>query len=268
MKAIEEIERYILKAAQLRCVNRRPPISIDLITDMDTGYKELYADGTPDSVTLPMFTSMAVDEGGEWGGFAVYSCVAASRESIRGIPFGRHAVKMWWGGIGVEDGLVLRGVSSDGKNWRIFNQIGVELSGEKAGGESKLRDLPGLAFGRQCFVEYLWQVELQFEHGAQPIVVSATQELLEDILSLRDMPPGESKRKRVIHMVTNHKRSTGSEVSKHMRGFMTHAWQGCALIVKPPVNDVARLGDTKRQLEIKRAVLRKPALAGVEGGGK
>lgn len=267
MKAIEEIERYILKAAELRHGTRRPPISIDLVTSVETEFKECYMDGTPDCVTLPMFTAMAVKGEDDWGGFAVYSCVAANRESIRGIPFGRHAVKMWWGGIGKEHHATLRGVSNNGLNWRIYNPNGFDISDEKLN-YSKLSDLPRLAFARQCFAEYLWQVEIQFENGAQSIAVSATQELLEDILSIRDMPPGESKRRRVIHVVTNHKRSTGSEVSKHMRGFMTHAWQGCALIVKPPVNDVVKLGNTKRQLEIKRAVLKTPALVGVDGGAK
>lgn len=267
MKAIEEIESYILKAAEIRNGTKRPPISIDLITSAETEFKECYTDGTPDCVTLPMFTAMAVTEDKEWGGFLVYSCVAANRECIRGIPFGRHAVKMWWAGIGKEDCDKLRGVSNDGLNWRIYNPDGSDISDEKLN-DAKLSELPRLAFARQCFAEYLWQVEIQFENGAQSITVSATQELLEDILSIRDMPSGESKRRRVIHVVTNHKRSTGSEVSKHMRGFMTHAWQGCALVVKPPVNEVVKLGNTKRQLEIKRAVLKTPALAGVDGGGK
>ena len=265
MKAVEEIERYILKAAELRRGTKMPPISIDLVTSLETEFKECYTDGTPDCITLPMFTAMAVAEGDEWGGLAVHSCVAANRESIRGIPFGRHAVKMWWHGIGTKNFETFRGVSNDGYNWRIYNRNGFDISDEKLT-HGRLSDLPRLAFARQCLAEYLWQVELQFESGAQPIAVSATQELLEQILSLRDMPPGQSKRKRVIHVVTNHKRSTGSKVSKHMRGFMTHAWQGCALIVKPPVNDVAKLGNTKRQLEIKRAVLSGPEFAGVEGG--
>lgn len=267
MSAIEEIERYILKAAELRHETRRPPISIDLVADIETEFKDCYTDGTPDCVTLPLFTAMAISGEEDWGGLSIFSCVAASRESIRGIPFGRHAVKMWWGGIGKEDHATLRGVSNGGLNWRIYNPNGCDISDEKIN-DAKLSELPRLAFARQCFVEYLWQVEIQFENNAQSIAVSATQELLEDILSIRDMPSGESKKKRVIHVVTNHRRSTGSEVSKHMRGFMTHAWQGCTLIVKPPVNEVAKLGNTKRQLEIKRAVLKTPALSGVRGGVK
>lgn len=256
MKPIEAIEHYLLKAAQFRPKIKLPPISVSSFIDDNNGFS-CYGDGTPSAVSTKLDCAMAIktEVVDDWGGLGVLRVREVSADQTRGIPFGKHRVSIWYGGINHPRGTVFRSTSNCGKVWRVFDPNGREASEKKTDGGMPFRKIPPLMYGRQCFHEYSWSVELAFEEGAPSISFLPSQEMMEELLDMRDMPPGAEKQRRVIHSVLSHKRKSGTEVREHMRGAMIHAWQGCILTIKPPVNSVLNLPETKKGKEVRAAVL-------------
>jgi hypothetical protein len=108
--------------------------------------------------------------------------------------------------------------------------------------------------GIQCFLEYCWTVEIAFETGAQPILCSVNEEMLDGLLSLRSKPSGLNKLQSVITEVSQHTRK-GRNVKKHFRGYTDHLYKGCLMRVIPPINLISSLPDTKKGSELKQMFL-------------
>jgi hypothetical protein len=250
---IEIIEDYILESESTKHSKKHPPVCIDHSIS-GTGVEEVYDDATPESLTLPLRFAFVNRHPEENGKFSVQSWTSGNRKDFRSIPFGRFQIK-WETLFSGQLVIPIRLISNNGKSWRAFNPLGHDISDEVADGGGSIINFPGAVIGMQCFTEYCWTVEFFFTNGSSPIYLTAGDDLLEELMRSRDLPAGKHKRDRVIHSVLSHKRSGSTTVRKHMRGFVTHAWNGCMLKVKPPVNEVIHLPDTKKGNEIKDLVL-------------
>jgi hypothetical protein len=257
---INDLEEYILRAASNPQKRKLPAVFVDSLIDAGA-IEASYTDGTLGALTKPLNVAIAnrfmtsdlssEDRRG-------LSCIWVKQTSvneIRGrVPFARSVCRVSVGMIGTSSQVEMIATSNDEKRWRVFNRWNSDISSDTFDSDDKhkarLDSVVGVAIGFQCFSEYCWTVQLSFESNAQPIAVNATSEMLDALLSVRDVPPNRSKVQRVIHEVTSHKRG-GRQVSAHMRGYTDHLYQGCLMRVVPPVNSIAKLPDTKRGAELK-----------------
>lgn len=124
-----------------------------------------------------------------------------------------------------------------------------------------LQFLLGSRYGFQCFAEYRWRVALEFEQGRPPLCLHTDPETVREILAMRTMKEKEAQ-KRFVTIVRQHTRrvreyeEAGSppvtaSVMRHLRGRVEGLWQGCRVVVTPPVNEICSLDKvTKKVREV------------------
>lgn len=258
---IKTIENYILHAALLTKQPKGVPIDLWLPLHGEGSFDGAYLDGTPECTTLPLRVCLAVPyeqcirDG--WEGMVSRTLRHGTFKDIRGIPCGpaRHIVVHDF--TALEKKRVLRSrfyfTSMDGRNWRSFNQHGNPVGGVTNSADFTPTRMIGFHYGYQCFDEYFWHAEIEFESGAPSVKVSIHDEMLPELLALRDLPPGAAKRDKTIHFVCSHKRGSAensTEVAKHLRGATDHLWQGCRMRILPPVNGTAPLKKTAKVKQV------------------
>ena len=255
-----EIENYIIRAAERGQKSKLPPICIDMLIDK-SAIDFYYMDGTFDALTNKLNTAIAINELSDdkktivKSGIAFLYAKKADASLLRGRQYSKHSCKVTTGIIGTDAILELFATSNDGVNWKVLNKHNSDLSSNRFDGSNlKFSAIVPTMIGIQCFLEYCWTVEIAFETGAQPILCSVTEEILDGLLSLRSKPSGLNKLQSVITEVSQHTRK-GRNVKKHFRGYTDHLYKGCLMRVIPPINLISSLPDTKKGSELKQMFL-------------
>jgi len=255
-----QIENYIIRAAERKQKSKLPPVCIDMLIDK-SAIDFYFMDGTFDALTNKLNTAIAINEFSSDkntivnNGIAFLYAKKAGASLLRGKQYCKHSCKVTSGIIGTDAFLKMFATSNDGINWKVSNQHNSDLSNERFDGSNlKFSAIVPTMIGVQCFLEYCWTVEIAFETGAQPILCSVTDEMLDGLLSLRSKPPGLNKLQSVITEVSQHTRK-GRNVKKHLRGYTDHLYKGCLMRVAPPINTISSLPDTKKGSELKRMFL-------------
>jgi len=257
------LEQYLLNAAEIGIATKRrvPPINLilcmgdDLVKDFDL----IYTDGRLDALTRPLNICYAspLEEG--WKDLQIHHVRQGDLKDIRGLPVVARKVLNWRVCGLTDDGefkdteSILRYVTMDEKDWKVVTSHGRVVNSTP--GEQDWKAKVGVAIGMQCFDEYCWHANIEFEKGSPAVSLVADDALLEDVLKMRDVPVGKGRRDRVIHMVNNHLRSTNKgqvTVNKHLRGCIEHLWQGCRMQVFPPVNDLYTMKPTPKVEKVKQ----------------
>lgn len=232
--------------------------------DLNSGsFNVCYGDGTSKALTMPLNLCLCSESPG-WKGITAYHFKQADLKAIRGLPVkASRVLNFRVAGIGADGRFLDTGtdlflVSSGDRLWTMVNVHGVITTGSQEYlNDNNWDKKVGVAYGFQCFDEYCWHANLQFEKNSPAISLVADDELLEAVLKMRDIPPGKSKRDRVLHMVNAHNRAANNgqvSVNKHLRGHIEHLWQGCNLQIFPPVNDLAKLKETPKVNQVKNAL--------------
>lgn len=255
-----QIENYIIRAAERGQKSKLPPICIDMLIDK-SAVDFYYLDGTFDALTNKLDTAIAINQLSDdrktivESGITFVHAKKTTAEALRGKRYSKYSCKIKVGVLGTDTVGELLGVSNDGINWKVLNEHNSDLSNESFDGfvESgfKLSSVVPSLIGVQCFLEYCWTVEIAFETGAQPILCSVTEDMLDSLLSVRTKPPGLNKLQSVISEVSQHTRK-GKNVRKHFRGYTDHLYKGCLMRVVPPINSISSLPDTKKGAQLKR----------------
>ena len=256
-----QIENYIIRAAERGQKSKLPPICIDMLIDK-SAIDFYYMDGTFDALTNKLNTAIGINELTNDrktiinSGIAFVHAKKTTAEFLRGKRYAKYACKIGVGVLGTDTVGKLFGISNDGISWKVLNEHNSDLSDDSfdgIGGESgfKLSSIVPALIGVQCFLEYCWTVEITFETGAQPILCSVTEDMLDALLSLRTKPPGLNKLQSVITEVSQHNRK-GKCVRKHVRGYTDHLYKGCLMRVIPPINLISSLPDTKKGCQLKQ----------------
>lgn len=150
--------------------------------------------------------------------------------------------------------------------WHFIGDTGIEqdLRGDESSKMDKSqyeyqRGFIGSFIGAQFNLEYLWRVVLQFEEGRPWLSFGADRETVKELLSFRTMAEKE-RQKRIIHIVSQHKRRSCSgsvnNVMKHYRGSIEGLWQGCSMKIIPPVNETDSMEKFTTKIEEVRAKTR------------
>ena len=253
-----QIENYIIRAAERGQKSKLPPLFIDKLIDR-SGIDFHYLDGTLDATSNRLNIASAVNEVKDGTQEIVSNTIGflhtkkASSVCLRGKQYAKHVCQIAMGILGTDAFALLTSTSNDGVNWNVFNKYNADISNQDCMGAKFSLIVPTMS-GFQCFIEYCWTVEIAFETGSQPIACSVTEEMLDNLLSLRSKPPGVSKLQSVITEVSHHTRN-GRNVRRHMRGYTDHLYKGCIMRVIPPINSILSLPDTKKGAELKSLFL-------------
>jgi hypothetical protein len=118
----------------------------------------------------------------------------------------------------------------------------------------RIREALAIQFAR----EVEWRVQIGYE-GCPRISFSTDATGAQEVIALRDVPEGRSRRAALIHWVTEHwrKKRAGGEVKvrEHLRGTTKFAWNGLNCVILPARDDLARLQTARRaSLERERAL--------------
>lgn len=108
-----------------------------------------------------------------------------------------------------------------------------------------LRMALGVQFGR----DYLWYAHLKSPGGDAGVMIPTTPEGARSLFRLRDCEPGASRRKALVHWVSEHSRrirkDTAEEtrvwVREHMRGAVKFKWQDMEGAIYPAPHDLRRI---------------------------
>lgn len=112
-----------------------------------------------------------------------------------------------------------------------------------------LRMTLGVQFGR----DYLWYAHLKAPGGEAGVMIPTTPEGARALFRLRDYEPGASRRKALIHWVSEHSRRTRKDtaeetrvwVREHVRGAAKFKWQDMEGAIYPAAADLRRLEQGK-----------------------
>jgi hypothetical protein len=255
-----QIEEYIIRAAESKQKSKLPPVCIDFLIDK-SAINFYFMDGTFDSLTNKLNTAIAINEFSNdtktivKSGLMFLYAKKADTSLLRGRKYYKYLCKVTSGIIGTNAFLEMFATSNNDVNWKVSNQHNSDLSNEHFNGSGlKFSEIVPTMIGIQCFLEYCWTVEIAFELGAQPILCSVTEEMLDGLLSLRSKPSGLNKLQSVITEVSQHTRK-GRNIKRHLRGYTDHLYKGCLMRVIPPINLISSLPDTKKGYELKQMFL-------------
>ncbi|BCM70878.1 hypothetical protein EASAB2608_06212 [Streptomyces sp. EAS-AB2608] len=110
---------------------------------------------------------------------------------------------------------------------------------------ASLRIALGVQFGR----DYLWYAHLKSPGGDAGVMIPTTPEGARALFRLRDCEPGASRRKALIHWVSEHSRRIRKDtteetrvwVHQHMRGTAKFKWQDMEGAIYPAPYDLRRI---------------------------
>lgn len=277
MKKEQIFEKYIMEAAQTPRMQGSPPLNAWTATSGRMKiFDGIYKDADIQSLTRPLKISIPhTDSHEDWDGMLVRSFIQTQLR-MRGIncrPSGRTVIDYNRKGkrphflptqrnhgfpnpkfsvLSSVYGRTKKGkkprfdsflYSKDGLNWIEKCTNGKEFKDDVMEKEEwPSSKAVRMAIGLQCFTEYSWTIEFQFENKSAPVLFPVTKGIAYSMARISDLTDSE-KRRRVIHFVSEHKRSTGereegSSVMKHLRGELVYLWQGCRMQISPPVNDM------------------------------
>jgi hypothetical protein len=263
----DKIESYVLHAAEMRhrATHRLPPANVNLHLD-DSPIDSIYGDGTPEALTRQLDLNVAVGMGKKsklgWAGMHGKYAKQISPRDVRGMnlgPIPKYIFSVWpWGfcdkGKFQRDRFIV--TSYNGNTWRLYTKSGFHINLKEAPPDATaLIDAVRVGIGYQCFSEYCWHVDLFFESEAMGIRFPVSDETLTDLAKMRDRPAGKKRLDSLLHTVSTHTRVTAHgkvSVNRHMRGSITHIWQGCHMRVLPAVNDLTPMRETAKIKNIKK----------------
>lgn len=277
MKKEQIFEKYIMEAAQTPRMQGAPALNAWTGSSKRMNiFDGIYTDSDIQSLTRPLKISIPRTEThDDWDGMLVRSFIQ-TRLRMRGInckPSGRTVIDYNKKGkrpyflptqrnhgfpnpkfsvLSSIYGKTKKGkkprfdsflYSKDGLNWIEKHSNGKKFENYVIGKEElQSSKVVNIAIGLQCFTEYSWTIEFQFENKSAPVLFPVTKGIAYSMARISDLTDSE-KRRRVIHFVSEHKRSIGeqeegSSVMKHLRGELVYLWQGCRMQISPPVNDM------------------------------
>lgn len=108
-----------------------------------------------------------------------------------------------------------------------------------------LRIVLGLQFGR----DYLWYAHLKWAGAEAGVMIPTTPEGARSLFKLRDCEPGASRRKALVHWVSEHQRRIRKDteeetrvwVREHKRGTAKFKWQDMEGAIYPAPYDLRRI---------------------------
>jgi len=110
-----------------------------------------------------------------------------------------------------------------------------------------------LACSLQMTNEYYWQVEMGFEKS-RLIKVPTDYAGVKEVFRLRDMPNGSSRRKALLHWVSDHYRKkrddSNTKVDSYLRGKTKFIWNGMMCNIYPAIYDVRALVNKTRASQL------------------
>ncbi|MFI2136723.1 hypothetical protein ACH46I_18690 [Streptomyces griseofuscus] len=106
-----------------------------------------------------------------------------------------------------------------------------------------------IALGIQFNRDYLWYVHLKRPQGEAGVMIPTTPAGAHQLFRLRDVEPGETRRRALIHWVAEHSRrirkdtadETRTWVKEHVRGEVNFNWGDIAGTIFPAPADLRRL---------------------------
>jgi hypothetical protein len=106
-----------------------------------------------------------------------------------------------------------------------------------------------IAHGLQFNRDYYWHVHLKWPGADVGVYFPTTAVGCRELFKLRDYEPGKSRRKALLHWVSEHSRrlrqdtdeETLAWVRKHLRGSRSFAWQDLRGVISPSGYDLRRL---------------------------
>lgn len=238
-----EIEEAILHLEEIR-VRRARGLRVHYWYEGISDIESIPADATPDCVTRPLDIAWNVYSGTETDDGWHYS-VRRVREvpmsAARGLPI--KGTRFFADSFIVKDEREKTGFlcsadfihgTFDGRRFKCVNNHGGIIR------DIAMDRIVPIALGMQCFFEYAWTAEFLNSNGGASLVLPISQRMLAELLQLRDIPPGKTKRDRVIHTVSAYQRADGTAVDPHYRGHIEHLFEGVQMRISPPVNDILK----------------------------
>ncbi|MET8609735.1 hypothetical protein [Streptomyces misionensis] len=106
-----------------------------------------------------------------------------------------------------------------------------------------------LALGVQFNRDYLWYVHLKRPNNEAGVMIPTTPAGARALFRLRDFEPGETRRRALIHWVTEHSRrirrdtteETRAWVTDHLRGAVAFTWEDMVGTILPAPADLRRI---------------------------
>lgn len=138
--------------------------------------------------------------------------------------------------------------TGDARTWIDLNS-GIPLSETHRGRHEVMSVALGLHFNH----DYIWHVHLKWPGAEAGVMVPTTPEGARTLFRLRDYDPGASRRKALIHWVSEHSRRIRKDtieetrvwVREHTRGTAKFKWQDMEGAIYPAAYDLRRLEQAK-----------------------
>lgn len=135
---------------------------------------------------------------------------------------------------------------ADGTDW-IDLASGRPLAQEHPGELGALQVALGVQFGR----DYLWYAHLKQPGAEAGVMIPTTPAGARSLFRLRDYEAGASRRKALVHWVSEHSRrvrkdtaeETKTWVREHVRGAVKFGWQDMEGTIYPAPYDLRRIAD-------------------------